>query len=113
MSELRSLFPPKPQRLVGVELNSVPFKLSVRQDKRPHPAVDQLFYLVHTHLEVFLVDVADDDQVNDSAVAALGVVAGDEGQLQLAQALEHLVNDIFQDLIDAQVLVYQALHLII
>lgn len=85
----------------------------MRQHQRPHPAVDQLFYFVHTLFKVFLVDVADDDEVDDPAVAAFGVVAGDEGQLEPAQTLEYLVDDVFEDLIDAQVLVYQALHLII
>jgi len=100
---------PQPQRFISVEITFIFFKLPFRQYKCPDLAVDQFLYFINTKVEVILVDISHDDKIDNPAVPAFGVVAGNEGHLKFAQVVNNIVND----LINAQVLVNQCLQLII
>ncbi len=87
------------------------FKFGRGQHQRPDLAVDQAFGLLDISVEILRIDVADHHQVDDAAVFAVRVVAGDEGHFQVSQAGDHFIHDVVDDLVDAHVFVDERFQL--
>lgn len=87
------------------ELNNLPVRavevhlLQGRESLRwlhedPDLALDFRFGQLHVTFQFVLIDPADDEQVDDSTVLALGVVVQDVDRLHPAQILLDLVHDL-------------------
>lgn len=103
--------PPQVKGGIGTEAFFVLFKFVLGEDEATDLAINKFFGFLYIPLCDLYVEVSDEHEVNNAGIFTMGIVAGDKSNIELANPVDQIVDDVVNYLVEAKTLVDNLLNL--